>query len=81
MTAEGFHPDRACRRHADRDRDRKDLPVKDLKEFIEFARKNEKTINQAHAGSGSVSHVTCVLLNEMMKIDPTRSPIRARVRR
>jgi tripartite-type tricarboxylate transporter receptor subunit TctC len=53
---------------------RKDLPVKDLKEFIEFARKNEKTINQAHAGSGSVSHITCVLLNEMMKIDPTPIP-------
>jgi tripartite-type tricarboxylate transporter receptor subunit TctC len=53
---------------------RKDLPVKDLKEFIEFAQKNEKTINQAHAGSGSVSHVTCVLLNEMLKINPTPIP-------
>jgi tripartite-type tricarboxylate transporter receptor subunit TctC len=53
---------------------RKDLPVKDLKEFIEFAQKNEKTINQAHAGSGSVSHITCVLLNEMLKINPTPIP-------
>ncbi|MCU0817873.1 MAG: tripartite tricarboxylate transporter substrate-binding protein [Beijerinckiaceae bacterium] len=53
---------------------RKDLPVKDLKEFIDYAKKNEKTINQAHAGSGSVSHITCVLLNEMLKINPTPIP-------
>ncbi|MGL5446672.1 MAG: tripartite tricarboxylate transporter substrate-binding protein [Rhabdaerophilum sp.] len=53
---------------------RKDLPVKDLKEFIEFAKKNEKTINQAHAGSGAVSHVTCILLNSMMGIDPAAIP-------
>jgi tripartite-type tricarboxylate transporter receptor subunit TctC len=53
---------------------RKDLPVKDLKEFVEYAKKNEKTINQAHAGSGSVSNITCILLNEMMKIDPAAIP-------
>ncbi|CAN1510306.1 Bordetella uptake gene [Rhabdaerophilaceae bacterium] len=53
---------------------RKDLPVKDLKEFVAFAKANEKTINQAHAGSGSVSNVTCILLNEMMKIDPAAIP-------
>lgn len=53
---------------------RKDLPVKDLKEFIEYAKKNEKTINQAHAGSGAVSHITCILLNDMLKIDPTPIP-------
>jgi tripartite-type tricarboxylate transporter receptor subunit TctC len=53
---------------------RKDLPVKDLKEFIDFAKKNEKTINQAHAGSGSVSHITCILLNSMLNIDPTPIP-------
>jgi tripartite-type tricarboxylate transporter receptor subunit TctC len=53
---------------------RKDLPVKDLKEFIEYAQKNEKTINQAHAGAGSVSNITCILLNEMMKIDPAAIP-------
>lgn len=53
---------------------RKDLPVKDLKEFIEYAKKNEKTLNQAHAGSGAVSHITCILLNSMMKIDPAAIP-------
>jgi tripartite-type tricarboxylate transporter receptor subunit TctC len=53
---------------------RKDLPVKDLKEFVEFAKKNEKTLNQGHAGAGSVSHITCILLNQMMNIDPTPIP-------
>jgi tripartite-type tricarboxylate transporter receptor subunit TctC len=55
---------------------RKDLPVKDFKEFMDYAKKNEKTINQAHAGSGSVSHITCILLHEMLKIDPNSIPYR-----
>jgi tripartite-type tricarboxylate transporter receptor subunit TctC len=55
---------------------RKDLPVKDLKEFVEYAKKNEKTINQAHAGAGSVSHITCILLNEMMKVNVEGIPYR-----
>ncbi len=55
---------------------RKDLPVKDLKEFMAYAKANEKTINNANAGSGSVSHITCILLHEMLKIDPNSVPYR-----
>jgi tripartite-type tricarboxylate transporter receptor subunit TctC len=55
---------------------RKDLPFKNLQEFIAYAQKNEKTINNANAGSGSVSHITCVLLHEMMKVDPNTIPYR-----
>lgn len=55
---------------------RKDLPVKDLKEFVDFAKKNERTINQAHAGAASVSDITCVLLHDMLKIDPNSIPYR-----
>jgi tripartite-type tricarboxylate transporter receptor subunit TctC len=55
---------------------RKDLPVANLKEFIDYAKKNEKTINQAHAGSGAVSHITCILLHDMLKIDPNSIPYR-----
>ncbi|WP_284178667.1 tripartite tricarboxylate transporter substrate-binding protein [Rhabdaerophilum sp. SD176] len=55
---------------------RKDLPFKTLQEFIAYAQKNEKTINNANAGSGSVSHITCVLLHEMMKINPNTIPYR-----
>lgn len=55
---------------------RKDLPVANLKEFIDYAKKNEKTINQAHAGSGAVSHISCILLHDMLKIDPNSIPYR-----
>lgn len=55
---------------------RKDLPVKDLKEFIAYAKANEKAINNANAGAGSVSHITCVLLHDMMKINPNTIPYR-----
>lgn len=55
---------------------RKDLPVNNLQEFIAYAQKNEKTINNANAGSGSVSHITCVLLHDMMKVDPNSVPYR-----
>lgn len=55
---------------------RKDLPVNNLKEFIDYAKKNEKTINQAHAGSGAVSHITCILLHDIMKINPNSIPYR-----
>ena len=53
---------------------RKDLAVKDLKDFVAHVKANEKTINQGHAGSGSVSNITCILLNEMMKVDPAAIP-------
>ena len=55
---------------------RKDLPANNLKEFIDYIKKNEKTINQAHAGSGAVSHITCILLHDMLKVDPNSIPYR-----
>lgn len=55
---------------------RKDFPAKDLKEFVDYAKKNEKTINNANAGNGSVSHITCVLLHDQLKIDPNSIPYR-----
>ena len=45
---------------------KKDLPPKDLKEFGAYAKANEAKINQAHAGLGSVSHITCVLLQAQL---------------
>ena len=55
---------------------RKDLPVKDFKDFMAYAKTNEKTINQAHAGAGSVSDITCRLLHDMLKINPNSIPYR-----
>jgi tripartite-type tricarboxylate transporter receptor subunit TctC len=53
---------------------RKNLPPKDLKEFISFAKANSEKLNEAHAGVGSVSFTTCSLLNSILGIKPTRVP-------
>jgi len=55
---------------------RKDFPAKDLKEFAAYLKANEKTVNNANAGSGSVSHITCVMLHDMLKVDPNSIPYR-----
>src|SRR4051794_2237696 len=45
---------------------KKDFAPKDLKEFITYVKANEAKLNQAHAGVGSVSHVTGLLLNHLL---------------
>lgn len=50
------------------------FPPKDLKEFIAYAKANPSKLNQAHAGVGSVSHSTCVLLNSQLGVKPTAVP-------
>jgi tripartite-type tricarboxylate transporter receptor subunit TctC len=53
---------------------RKDFPPKDLKEFVAYVKANEAKLNAAHAGVGSVSHVSCQLLNSVLHIKPTGVP-------
>jgi tripartite-type tricarboxylate transporter receptor subunit TctC len=53
---------------------KKDFPAKDLKEFVAHVKKNEKTLNMAHAGVGSVSFTTCLLLNHILQVKPTSVP-------
>ncbi len=53
---------------------RKDFPPKDLKEFIAYVKANTEKLNAAHAGVGSVSHVSCQLLNAILDIKPTGVP-------
>jgi len=53
---------------------KKDFPAKDLKEFVAYVKANEKTLNNAHAGVGSVSFTTCLLLNSLMGVKPTTIP-------
>ncbi|MDB5486099.1 MAG: hypothetical protein JWR73_3325 [Tardiphaga sp.] len=53
---------------------RKDFEPKDLKEFVAYLKANEAKVNQAHAGIGAVSHVTCELLNSVLGIKPTGVP-------
>ena len=53
---------------------RKDFPPKDLKEFMAYVKANEAKVNAAHAGIGSVSHVSCQLLNSILAVKPTGVP-------
>jgi tripartite-type tricarboxylate transporter receptor subunit TctC len=53
---------------------RKDLPPKDLKEFISYAKANSEKLNMAHAGVGGASHFTCLLLNSLLGVKPTMVP-------
>jgi tripartite-type tricarboxylate transporter receptor subunit TctC len=51
---------------------KKDFPAKDLKEFVAYLKANSAKLNEAHAGTGSVSFTTCALLNSMVGAKPTR---------
>jgi tripartite-type tricarboxylate transporter receptor subunit TctC len=53
---------------------RKNFPAKDLKEFVNTLRDNAAKLNMAHAGVGSVSFTTCLLLNSIVGVRPTMTP-------
>ena len=53
---------------------RKDIPAKDLKEFVVWAKANNDKVNMAHAGVGSVSFTSCLLLNSILQTKPTQIP-------
>jgi len=53
---------------------RKDFAPKDLKEFVAYVKANETKVNASHAGVGSVSNVSCELLNSVLGIRPVGVP-------
>ena len=53
---------------------KKDFPPKDAKEFVTYVKANADKLNEAHAGVGSVSYTTCLLLNDILKIKPVTVP-------
>ncbi len=55
---------------------KKDFPAKDLKEFAAYVKANESKVNQAHAGLGSVSHITCVMLQAQLGTKMNAIPYR-----
>ena len=55
---------------------KKDLPVKDIKEFVEYAKKNEKTMTFASSGVGAAVHLGTVLLNSAIGVNITHVPYR-----
>jgi tripartite-type tricarboxylate transporter receptor subunit TctC len=48
-----------------------DIPVKDLKEFIAWAKQKGPELKQAHGGVGGTSHMACLLFNQVVGIKPT----------
>jgi len=53
---------------------RKDFPPGDLKEFIAYVKANAATVNVAHAGVGSITHTTVLLLHALLGVKPTLVP-------
>ena len=55
---------------------RKDLPVNNLKEFVAYAKENQKKMQYGSAGAGSATHLGCVVLNSVLGTDITHVPYR-----
>jgi tripartite-type tricarboxylate transporter receptor subunit TctC len=59
---------------------RKDLPVKDFKEFVTYTKANQSKMQFGSAGAGSATHLGCVLLNSssasISRTCPTAAPAR-----
>src|SRR5947207_1119151 len=53
---------------------KKDFPPRDLKDFVAYVKANVDKLNMAHAGVGSVSFTTCLLLNSILGVRPTSIP-------
>jgi len=45
---------------------KKTFPANSLQEFVDYVRKNQDKVVEAHAGVGSVSHTTCSLLQSII---------------
>jgi tripartite-type tricarboxylate transporter receptor subunit TctC len=45
---------------------KKDFPAANLKEFVDYVKKNQDKVNEGHAGTGSVSFTTCTMLQSLM---------------
>jgi tripartite-type tricarboxylate transporter receptor subunit TctC len=53
---------------------RKDFPAKDLGEFISYIKANATSLNAGHAGIGSITHGTCLMLSSILGISPAMVP-------
>ena len=55
---------------------RKDFPAANLKEFVDYAKKNQGKMTFGSAGTGSATHLGCVVLNTAMGTSITHVPYR-----
>jgi tripartite-type tricarboxylate transporter receptor subunit TctC len=55
---------------------RNDMPANNLQEFIAYVKAHQDTLKFGSAGAGSGPHVTCLLLNSAIGVNPTHIPYR-----
>lgn len=55
---------------------KKKFPANNLQEFVEYVKKNQDKVVEAHAGVGSVSHTTCTLLQSIIGTKTARAAYR-----
>ena len=55
---------------------RKDMPVNNLQEFIAYAGKNQAKMGYGSAGTGSATHLACIVLDTAMGTHITHIPYR-----
>ncbi len=53
---------------------RKDFPPNNLNEFVAYLKANGDKLNMAHAGIGSITHFSCLMLNTVVGAKPTMVP-------
>jgi tripartite-type tricarboxylate transporter receptor subunit TctC len=49
---------------------RKDFPAKDLREFVDYVKRNGDGVKQAHGGIGASSHMACLLFATKAGVKP-----------
>jgi len=54
----------------------KTFPANAVPEFIAYLKANQATVKYGHAGAGSASHVSCILLNAAMQVEIVAVPYR-----
>jgi tripartite-type tricarboxylate transporter receptor subunit TctC len=55
---------------------RKDLPASNFKEFVAYTRANQANMQFGSAGTGSATHLGCVLMNYIIGVNTTHVPYR-----
>jgi tripartite-type tricarboxylate transporter receptor subunit TctC len=55
---------------------RKDLPVKNLQEFVAYTRANQAKMQFGSGGTGTSAHIGCLLLNQAIGVEVVHVPYR-----
>ncbi len=55
---------------------RKDLPVKDFREFVALLKRDGAKLNYGTGGVGATSHLTCLFLSALLDVNPQHVPFR-----